>query len=80
MTRRVDVGGEHLDGPALAEVTREDAVLEAAIRLVEAWQDAAAADQAQDRAQPLTPFAFISRFCALQLLDAVTALQQAGGT
>lgn len=86
----VDVGGEHLDGPALAEVTLEDAVIEAAISLVEAWLDADDADQAHYRAQSLTDirerFAVQNRVtnakgemtaASLRLLDAVTVLQQA---
>jgi len=90
---RVDVGGEHLDGPALAEVCLDDAVIEAAIRLVEAWRDADDADQAHYRAQALTDIA--ERFAAqnrlanakgeataaaVEMLNAVTALEQAGGT
>lgn len=90
---RVDVGGEHLDGPALAMADEEEAVIEAAIRLVEAWRDADDADQAHYRAQALTNigerFAAQSRLAnakgevtaaAVELLNAVTALEQAGGT
>ena len=87
------VGGEQLDGPALAVVDEEEAVLEAAIRLVEAWRDADDADQAHYRAQALTDIR--KRFeaqdrltnakgettaASLRLLDAVTALEKAGGT
>ena len=87
------VGGEQLDGPALAMNDREEAVLDAAIRLVEAWRDADAADQAHYRAQALTDIR--KRFeaqnqltntkgettaAALRLLDAVMLLQQAGRT
>jgi len=83
---RVDVGGEHLDGPALAEVTREDAVIEAAISLVEAWLDADDPDQEDYRTESLPSIRF--RFdsenrvpkgemtaASLRLLYAVTALQ-----
>ena len=87
------VGGEQLDGPALAVVDEEEAVLEAAIRLVEAWRDADDADQAHYRAQALTDirerFDIQNRVtnakgemtaASLRLLDAVMSLQQAGRT
>ena len=85
--------GEHLDGPALAMDDREEAVVHAAIRLVEAWQDADDADQALYRAQALTDirerFDIQNRVtnakgemtaASLRLLDAVMLLQQAGST
>lgn len=88
------VGGEQLDGPALAMDDREEAVLDAAIRLVDAWRDQPDDPrlQAHYRAQALTDIR--KRFEAqdrltnakgettavsLWLLDAVTALEKAGG-
>jgi hypothetical protein len=77
-----DVGGERL----------EDAVIEAAISLVNAWRDADDADQAHYRAQSLTDirerFAVQNRVtnakgemtaASLRLLDAVTVFEQAAG-